>query len=58
VSTTLIGVGVALGLLAKAVDLAEAASLWASPLLAVVIYWGYRWIAGIRSRWTRMAGGL
>jgi hypothetical protein len=57
-STTLMGVGVALGLIAKAVSLAEATSLWALPLLAVVVYWTYRWVAGIRYRWTRMAGVL
>jgi hypothetical protein len=57
-STTLMGVGVALGLIAKAVSLAEATSLWALPLLAVVVYWAYRWVAGIRYRWTRMADVL
>jgi hypothetical protein len=57
-STTLMGVGVALGLTAKAVTLAEAASLWALPILFVVVYWGCRWLARIRSRWTGMAGVL
>ena len=57
-STTLIGVGVALGLIAEAVDLAEVASLKALPFLAVVAYWAYRWMAGLRYRWTRLAGVL
>lgn len=58
VSTTLLGVGVALSLVAEAVGLAEAASLWALPLLALVAYWACRWMAGIRYRWSRMAGFL
>ena len=57
-STTLMGVGVALGVTAKAVNLAEEASLWALPLLAVVVFWTYRWAASIRYRWTRVAGVL
>lgn len=57
-STTLIAVGVVVGLIAKAIGLAEAASLWALPLLAVVAYWAYRWLAGVRHRWTSMVGVL
>lgn len=58
VPTTLIGVGVALGLIAQAVGLADAASLWALPLLASVAYWAYRWMDGVRRRWTSMVGAL
>lgn len=58
VPTTLIGVGVAMGLIAEAVGLARAGSLWALPFLAVLAYWSYRWMAGLRHRWTRMAGVL
>jgi hypothetical protein len=58
VPTTLIGVGVAMGLIAEAVVLAQAASLWVLPFLAVDAYWSYRWMAGLRHRWTRMGGAL
>ena len=58
VPTTLVGIGVALGLIALAVGLAAAASLWALPLLAAVAYWAYRWLEGIRYRWISMAGAL
>lgn len=56
--TTLVGIGVALGLIAHSVGLAAAASLWALPLLAMVVYWAYRWLDGIRCRWSCMAGAL
>ena len=56
--TTLVGIGVTLGLIAHAVGLAAAASLWALPLLAAVAYWAFRWLESIRYRWTSMAGAL
>lgn len=56
--TTLMAVGVAVSFLAAAVGLAEAGSVWALPLLAVVAYWAYRWMAGVRHRWTSMVGAL
>lgn len=57
-STNLMGIGLGLGLTSTAVGFADGGSWWTLPLLAVVAYWGYRWVSGIRYRWTRMANAL
>jgi hypothetical protein len=56
--TTLMGVGSGISLIAFAMGLAVADSWWSLPVAAVVVYWAFRWVDGIRYRWTRMAGGL
>lgn len=56
--TTLAGIGIALGATAWGIALAQGASLLAVPVLALVGYWAWRWIAGLRYRWTRASGLL
>ena len=58
VPTTLIGIGVALGLISHAVGLAAEASAWALPVLALVVFWAYRWLDAARYRLSRMTGVL